>query len=487
MSIAYTQEEFESEANKIYGDLYDYSYDNYIRMDMPYKILCKKHGFFVKKPRDIIHQKQGCIECVLDNIEETKRSKRINAVENKHQGKYTIYSFGEYVKSNSWRVTGCCREHGLYETTVHKITKRADGGCPKCKSLSEGFKFIEKAKNIHGNKYDYKAEDYIDSREEMEIFCKNHKKVFRQRPSAHISGQGCPECGLESTIKNIMFSREDFIEKAISQYGDVYNYTDSMYNGMNSPITIRCPKHGNFTKNNANNFINGDGCPVCAKDFIRRGHAAKFFDYFNNNENYSNLDFSKAIYVNNRTYIDIYCSDHEEWFKSTPNKISNGEGSVGCKQCLKLKLSRWTIKSLKKIPNVDKTTGYFYYGKVQGVDGFKIGITKNLAQRLSVYRRDLQKSNSYFNYIGYIKTTTIKSSFIESLIKAAYKDYNVKTDLDFGGKSEIYNIDKTDLLLDIIDGRFDCEIEYLIKTCDSSTDKVFKDFVVKLKTLYDIK
>ena len=54
--------------------------------------------------------------------------------------------------------------------------------------------FIEKAKKIHGDKYDYSKINYKGSREKVCIICPEHGE-FWQTPSGHIYNfQGCPFC-----------------------------------------------------------------------------------------------------------------------------------------------------------------------------------------------------------------------------------------------------------------------------------------------------
>lgn len=65
-------------------------------------------------------------------------------------------------------------------------------GCPKCgkekshKSKSSNVnKFIEKAREIHGNKYDYSKVDYVNNRTKVCIICPEHGK-FWQTPAHHL-------------------------------------------------------------------------------------------------------------------------------------------------------------------------------------------------------------------------------------------------------------------------------------------------------------
>ena len=50
--------------------------------------------------------------------------------------------------------------------------------------------FIEKAKQVHGDKYDYSKVEYVRSSEKVCIICPEHGE-FWQTPNAHLQGQGC--------------------------------------------------------------------------------------------------------------------------------------------------------------------------------------------------------------------------------------------------------------------------------------------------------
>ena len=54
--------------------------------------------------------------------------------------------------------------------------------------------FIQKAKEIHSDKYDYSKVEYIGSQTKICIICPKHGE-FWQRPADHLRGCGCWKCG----------------------------------------------------------------------------------------------------------------------------------------------------------------------------------------------------------------------------------------------------------------------------------------------------
>ena len=59
--------------------------------------------------------------------------------------------------------------------------------------------FIEKARRVHDDKYDYHLVSYINAHTKIVVICPSHGQ-FIQEPTNHIHiGQGCPTCGRGGT------------------------------------------------------------------------------------------------------------------------------------------------------------------------------------------------------------------------------------------------------------------------------------------------
>jgi hypothetical protein len=54
--------------------------------------------------------------------------------------------------------------------------------------------FIERAKIVHGDRYDYTEVKYINTKTKVIIICSEHNK-FEQIPETHLLGQGCRKLG----------------------------------------------------------------------------------------------------------------------------------------------------------------------------------------------------------------------------------------------------------------------------------------------------
>ena len=68
--------------------------------------------------------------------------------------------------------------------------------------------FIKKAKEVHGDKYDYSKVEYINAKTKVCIICPIHGE-FLQIPKHHLKGCGCPSCNNSHLEKNIKLFLEN--------------------------------------------------------------------------------------------------------------------------------------------------------------------------------------------------------------------------------------------------------------------------------------
>ncbi len=118
--------------------------------------------------------------------------------------------------------------------------------------------FVERARKVHGDKYDYSKVEYINTETKVCIVCPTHGE-FWQRPSDHMRGIGCRLC-----YGNDKMTNEKFIEKAKKVHGDKYDYSKVEYVNSLEKVCIICPKHGEFWQAPAHH-LQGQGCPICAE------------------------------------------------------------------------------------------------------------------------------------------------------------------------------------------------------------------------------
>lgn len=190
--------------------------------------------------------------------------------------------------------------------------------------------FIQKAKEIHGDKYDYSKVEYIDQKTKVCIICPTHGE-FWIRPSHHINKgnnqRGCPLCGDIERRKNTRKNTVWFVEKAKKIYGDKYNYSKTEYTHTDEKLCIICPIHGEFWQT-PHIHLQGHGCPKCGgteklstKDFIEKSKEIHGDRY----------DYSKVEYDGNFKKVCIICPKHGEFWQHA-NQHMQGRGCPHCRQ-----------------------------------------------------------------------------------------------------------------------------------------------------------
>jgi hypothetical protein len=188
--------DFIKKAKKIHGNKYDYSLVNYKNNSTKIKIICPKHGEFIQIPSNHLFN-HGCDKCAREYLIKTKTLTTIDFIKKAkeiHGNKYD-YSLVNY-KNNSTKIKIICPKHGVFEQNPNSHIS-AKNGCSKCSGKSKITikSLIGRAKEIHGNKYDYSLISNIkNSTTKVKIICLEHGE-FMQTPDAHLNQkQGCPNC-----------------------------------------------------------------------------------------------------------------------------------------------------------------------------------------------------------------------------------------------------------------------------------------------------
>ncbi len=134
--------------------------------------------------------------------------------------------------------------------------------------------FIEDAKAVHGDKYDYSLVEYLGAKNKVTIKCNKCSDSFKQSATNHLSGYGCMSCARviqgDSKRKNLQW----FIEKSTEVHGEKYNYDNTEYVESDKKVSINCKYHGVFQQS-PNAHVSGKGCEKCARvlnSFVREDY-----------------------------------------------------------------------------------------------------------------------------------------------------------------------------------------------------------------------
>jgi hypothetical protein len=209
--------------------------------------------------------------------------------------------------------------------------------------------FIEKARKVHGDKYDYSLVEYNGNRKKVKIICPVHG-VFIQSSKGHLNGNGCPECKHEETGKRLRKTKEDFINESRKIHGDKYDYSLVEYKDASTKVKIICPVHGIFEQY-PHDHLKCHGCIKCSgvyrrntEDFITRSkkiHGSKY-------------DYSLVEYKNADTKVKIICPFHGVFEQRSIDHLRGN----GCQKCKEYSTEKDIERILKKenISNITQKT-----------------------------------------------------------------------------------------------------------------------------------
>jgi hypothetical protein len=194
--------------------------------------------------------------------------------------------------------------------------------------------FIERAVQIHGNKYDYSKVFYINNKTKVCIICTEHGE-FWQTPINHLNGQGCSDC----------LKIDKFIKQSKNNFGEIYSfpYIWNEYKNSHSKITIQCQKCGGiFTKIAGDHLtsVNG-GCKKCL--LIDKKVYYTYKD-LQKTTNFKLKYFTEKVCKND--LITLICKKHGE-YSILVSTLLDGRGK--CKKCYSYNDEKEKIKKEKAI------------------------------------------------------------------------------------------------------------------------------------------
>lgn len=238
------------------------------------------------------------------------------------------YEKVKYIMASE-RVEIHCFDHGSF---FQSPTSHSGGsGCHKCSSIKRGTKrtysyeyFLAKSREVHGEKYSYVKDSYINSQIKMSIRCKIHG-IFQQTPTEHFK-RGCPRCGNEERGRARRMTYEIFVKKAREVHGDKYDYFDKNYITSQTKITISCKKHGDFLQS-PNNHLRGHGCIFCTH--VVQKTTEKFIKEATELHN-GEYDYSLTEYTKAHTKVVIICKIHGKFNMTPAHHVGGGEKCPKC-------------------------------------------------------------------------------------------------------------------------------------------------------------
>lgn len=198
-----------------------------------------------------------------------KKEKFINKATIKFCDKFN-YEEINYIDSTK-KIKIKCNKHNLFfyqAPSEHLRGKISCNECTRNPKVDTNY-FVQKSKEIHGDKYDYSLTKYVDSSKKLDVICKEHG-VFSMLPNNHYK-QNCPKC----KEKDKYLTTKEFIDKACVLHNK-YDYSETEYINSKKKVIIKCKEHGVFNQI-PNDHLNGKGCPKCGLSYNKMEDEIKEF------------------------------------------------------------------------------------------------------------------------------------------------------------------------------------------------------------------
>lgn len=188
--------------------------------------------------------------------------------------------------------------------------------------------WVEKAKKVNGDKFDYSQVNYNGQYEKVWLKCNICGYTFLKTPKRHLLGDGCKNC---NTLKQRKTTNQ-FIKEAKEKHGNKYDYSLVVYTTAFNKVTLICPKHGEFKIEPKGHVYRGDGCCKCAQKVNSDNLRKTTFNFIKEASlKHNNLyNYDKVSYINNSTKVIINCSIHGD-FLQNPKEHLQGQGCPICR------------------------------------------------------------------------------------------------------------------------------------------------------------
>jgi len=300
----------------------------------------------------------------------------------KVHGNKFIYTKVNYQLSRI-KVIIICPTHGEFLQTPNNHLRGR--GCETCSYIGRSQKdneyFLNKAREKHGDKYDYSKVQYKGSKKKVIIICDKHGE-FLKSPGNHYKGQGCLECAELNSRYKRKLGVDEFINRSNKVHNNKYDYSNVEYRNNSIKVNIRCVIHGEFLQS-PGSHLSGSGCKKCghirsaeASSKRMKGQPSKlrgrnvlgfttesFIEKANKVHN-NKYDYSDLNYVNATIKLDIICPEHGKFKQDSYYHL---KGS-GCNKCY---IDSKRITSKEFINRAIKEYGLKYdYSKVKYI-GFE--------------------------------------------------------------------------------------------------------------------
>lgn len=310
-SAKLTKEQWVARAVAKYGDKYDYSESEYLNGMAPILIRCKKHNLVFRTIAGNFINERSNTHCPICYAEMKAEQLLSTAYKNNAKDVRIAKDIIKGIKNGRLTMSGARKPNIIKAPVDYKKV------------------FLDKVKEMYGDKYDLSKTEYKTRDTKLTMICKEHGE-FHITPRTLLYGShgvkphGCPICeGIKQPVKT---NPESFKSEMKKIYGRKLKFKIPNKITKDTQITAICKHHGEIT-HSVGYFKSGKGCEYCSgkktywPDFIklaRKVHGDKY--------DYSQTEIPKR----NADKITIICPEHGQFRQFAWLHLSGS----GCPECV---------------------------------------------------------------------------------------------------------------------------------------------------------
>ena len=169
------------------------------------------------------------------------------------------------------------------------------------------------------------------------------------------------------------FTTAKFIERGKEHFGDLYDYSKTVYINKRTPVTIICPTHGEFTQT-AQEHLDGHGCNRCKFDKKSIDLLTPREEWLKRIKKFPLLSFKSLDFeLGYHSQVEFVCKLHGE-FKTYLGSLQSSKHV--CTHC------SYTAHQSQSIrPEHIGKEAHIYYVYLPEIDMYKLGVTLNKEAR----------------------------------------------------------------------------------------------------------
>lgn len=217
-----------------------------------------------------------------------------------------------------------CSAHGWFvQISRNHLRPNNYGGCKDCKINDTWEMFLAKAKQKHGARFEYDKKSWGSQGQSVRVKCKEHG-WFSQKVFDHLRHSGCFDCARENMDRLVPLDK--VLEKFAEVHGNRYSYEKVVYKGNKKLVNIICREHGVF-RQKPDQHLNGNGCQKCS-----RRHRWTTEEFIENSKRVhgDKFTYENTKYVGALEKIIITCKKHGDFITQPSRHVLQ---KAGCARC----------------------------------------------------------------------------------------------------------------------------------------------------------